>query len=86
MLFLLFVLPVSVSPSDIQPEPGPHLLSDLAALDDSVATVFSLLPEQVAAARVSIANNKARANRLSVSYSLGVAVGTLLTIDVRSVY
>ena len=84
MLFLLFVLPVSVSPSDLLPEPGPHLLSDLAALDDSVATVFSLLPEQVAAARVSMANSKARANRLSVSYSLGVAVGTLLTIDVRS--
>ena len=60
------------------------ILSDLAALDLSISNVFSLLPEQVETARLSLATIRAAANRFSLSSGLAVALGTLLTIDVRS--
>ena len=58
------------------------ILSDLASLDQDVTNIFSLLPQQVDTARLSIANTRARANRFSLSYGMAVALGTLMTIDV----
>ena len=61
------------------------LLSDLAFLDQDIAAVFSELPGQVATARLSLAASRATANRFSLSYGIAVALGTLVTIDVRIV-
>ena len=58
------------------------ILSDLASLDQDIANIFSLLPQQVDTARLSITNTRARANRFSLSYGIAVALGTLMTIDV----
>ena len=58
------------------------ILSDLASLDQDIANIFSLLPQQVDTARLSIARSRARANRFSLSYGMAVALGTLMTIDV----
>ena len=59
------------------------LLSDLAFLDEHIAAVFSELPGQVATARLSLAASRATANRFSLSSGIAVALGTLVTIDVR---
>ena len=61
------------------------ILSDLASLDQDIANIFSLLPQQVDTARLSITNTRARANRFSLSYGIAVALGTLMTIDVSGV-
>ena len=83
MLFLaLLSLPVFILPSQTISS-SPELLSSLAVLDESLRAAFSLLAEQVRSARLNIARKKASDNRLSVSYGLGVALGTLMTIDVR---
>ena len=60
------------------------ILSDLESLDQHIATLFSLLPQHVDTARLSIAQTRARANRFSPSYGIAVALGTLLTIDVSA--
>ena len=65
--------------------PSQDLLSDLAALDSAITAVLDQLPDQVTTARLNIAANTARANRFSLSYGIAVALGTLLTIDVRNV-
>ena len=82
LLLALLTLPAFLLPSETI-SPGPELLSSLAVLDESLVTVFSLLADQVRTARLNIAEKKAADNRLSVSYGLAVALGTLMTIDVR---
>ena len=61
------------------------IITDLAALDQSISNMFSLLPQQVEAARLSLATTRAAANRFSLSSGFAVALGTWLTIDVRSI-
>ena len=78
-LCLLWVVPA------ISSEHHQDILSDLAVLDQDINNIFSLLPQQVDTARLSIANTRATANRLSLSYGIAVALGTLITIDVSLV-
>lgn len=81
MLFLCLCL--LFTPSQQYQDTTQVLLSDLASLDEDIAAVFSVLPGQVATARLSLATSRATANRFSLSYAIAVALGTFLTIDVR---
>merc|ERR1711963_1263288 len=57
-------------------------LDSIRVLDESISNIFTSLPAQVGRAQDNAASSTARANRLSLSYGLGVAIGTALTIQV----
>ena len=69
------------SPTDRQDS-----LADIRVIDDSINTIITSLPGQVQDARFSVRQTTFKANRLSVSYGLGVAIGTALTIKVMKYF
>ena len=81
-LCLLSAVPAIFSQPYQEEETIQLILSDLASLDQDIANIFSLLPQQVDTARLAIARSRARTNRFSLSYGMAVALGTLMTIDV----
>jgi len=55
---------------------------NIQAIDLSINQILDTLPGQVSAARQAVTDSVAAANRKSLGYGLGVAVGTVLAIQV----
>ena len=56
---------------------------NIQAMDISISQILDNLPGQVSSARQAVSSSTATANRQSLGYGLGVAIGTVLGIQVR---
>ena len=54
----------------------------IQVMDLSIMQILDTLPSQVSSARQAVSDSVAAANRKSLGYGLGVAVGTVLGIQV----
>ena len=55
----------------------------IQVIDLSILQILDTLPSQVSSARQAVSDSVAAANRKSLGYGLGVAVGTVLGIQVK---
>ena len=55
----------------------------IQAIDLSINQILDSLPGQVSSARQAVSDSVAASNRQSLGYGLGVAIGTVLGIQVR---